>query len=217
MSASSQQRDIIVANGLIRHFRSAAETVRAVDDVSLVLRSNELAVLAGRSGSGKSTLLNLLLAWDLPDAGTVEFDVPLGGGWTGQAMVPQGLGLLPELNARQNIEIAARVAKHDLSRVDQLIERLELGTLLRRRPAQLSLGEQQRVAVARALSCDPTVLIADEPTAHQDERRAGLVIDLLRELAQGGSTVLVASHDDGVLDAGHRRFDIEDGRLVASA
>lgn len=206
--------EVVVATDLRRHFTSVAETIHAVDGVSLTLRSGELAVLAGRSGSGKSTLLNLLLAWDRPDAGSVEHRVPLDRTWSGQAVVPQGLGLLPELTARQNIDIARKLGGGDRRRVDELITLLELDDLQHRRPAQLSLGEQQRTAIARAVLCDPKILIADEPTAHQDERRARLVMQLLRELVDRGGAVLVASHDEAVLDEGDRRFDLDDGRLV---
>lgn len=211
---SLETHDVVVATDLRRHFTTSAETIRAVDGVSLTLRSGELSVLAGRSGSGKSTLLNLLLAWDIADSGTIVRAIPVHSRWDGQAVVPQGLGLLAELTARQNVDIAVRLASSDRSRVDDLITQLELDDLQHRRPSQLSLGEQQRVAIARALSCEPAVLIADEPTAHQDERRARLIMGLLRGLADRGGAVLVASHDDVVLDDGDRRFDLDDGRLI---
>ena len=212
----------VTANNLVRHFRTRSEVIRAVDDVSLEIRRGEVAVLAGRSGSGKTTLLNLLLGWDEPDGGTVSTAVGDDLGWSGIAVIPQGLGLLPELTARQNIEIAATLAGPDSDRddgisVDDLVGQLELVGLQRRRPSQLSLGEQQRVAIARALVCRPAVLVADEPTAHQEERRARQVVELFRVLAQRGSAVLVASHDEVVLDEGDCRFDLDDGRLVEQA
>jgi ABC-type lipoprotein export system ATPase subunit len=204
--------DVVVLTDVVRHFTTAAETIKAVDGVSMSLRRGELAVLAGRSGSGKSTLLYLLLGWDKPDSGSVENHANAAAGWAGQAVVPQGLGLLPELSARQNIEIAGRLAG-TASSADELIERFELVEVQARRPDQLSLGEQQRVAIARALSCAPALLVADEPTAHQDEPRAAVIMDAFHELGAQGSAVLVASHDDVALASGARRFDLDDGRL----
>lgn len=198
-----------------RRYRSAAETIVAVDEVTLELRSGEIVGLAGPSGSGKTTTLNLILGWEQPDDGIVDVSAP-GMGWRSVAVVPQELGLLPELTARENVLLVGRFVRGDVpaaSDVDELFAALGLDALADRHPDELSMGEQQRVAVARAVVMAPALLVADEPTAHQDELRADQVMEQLARVADAGGAVLVATHDERLLDRVDRVIRMLDGRV----
>ena len=162
---------LLRARGLDKSYRRGAETVRALRGVDIDVDSGEIVAVAGVSGSGKTTLLAVLCSWERPDAGSVEHDdgpvetLP----WSSLAVVPQALGLLEDLDVADNIALPAMLAK--LARVDraqrcqQLSERFQIDHLARRFPAQTSLGEQQRCAVARALVLQPALVLADEDTA----------------------------------------------------
>ncbi len=209
---------VLGLRAVTKRYVSASETVVAVADATLTLRSGEIVGLAGPSGSGKTTLLNLAIGWDEPDAGTIDRRADVTVGWAGLAVVPQELGLLPELTVRQNVELARRLggnpAARALDTVDDLLAELALTELGDRLPGELSLGEQQRTAVARAVACAPTLLVADEPTAHQDELRSELVIAALGRAAARGGAVLVATHDDRVLAHVGRVIRILDGHVT---
>jgi putative ABC transport system ATP-binding protein len=183
-----------------RTFRRGGEDVVAVRDASLAVAPGSLVVVRGPSGSGKTTLLNLLLGWERPDAGEVV-RAPDGSA-DRAAVVPQRLGLLDHLTVAENIALARRAggADSDTEAPDplDLAQRLELDHLARRFPPETSLGEQQRVACARALVAARPLLIADEPTSHQDGARAALVVDELDAAARAGAAVVVATHDPRV-------------------
>jgi putative ABC transport system ATP-binding protein len=198
-----------------RHFRTRAETIMAVDAASLEVWSGEVVGLAGPSGSGKTTLLHLVMGWEDPDTGSVDLHPDLPAGWSGLAVVPQELGLLPELTARQNVELAGRLGGPLTRSASDLFDRLGLAQLADRLPSELSQGEQQRVAVARAVACGPGLLVADEPTAHQDELHADMVMAMLHQVADNGGSVIVATHDERLLDGVDRVLRILDGKLHA--
>ena len=205
---------VVALRSVSRWFRATAGPVIAVDAVSLEIRAGEAVGLAGPSGSGKTTLLNLIVGWEQPDGGTIERGVGLAGGWTSVAVVPQELGLVPELTAAQNVELAARLGHGSGWSVDELFAALDLVGLADRLPDELSVGEQQRTAVARSVICAPQFLVADEPTAHQDERHADQVMDVLAATAARGGALLVATHDDRVLARVDRVLGLLDGRLT---
>ncbi len=195
-------------------FHRGDETVVAVDDVSIAVREGELAALVGSSGSGKTTVLNLLAGWEKPDAGTVT--IP-GTDWDELAVVPQRFGLLNELSVRENIEYPARLARRlDEARtwVDELMETLALTELGRRFPYETSIGQQQRTALARSLALHPRVLLADEPTGHQDAASALAVARALRAAADSGTACLVATHDRELADLFDSTYSLAGGRLV---
>ncbi|MDJ0770176.1 MAG: ATP-binding cassette domain-containing protein [Ilumatobacter sp.] len=212
-AAVAHEEALLELRGASRTFRTRAETIAAVADASLTLQTGEIVGLAGPSGSGKTTLLHLIMGWERPDAGTVELHEGLPSGWSGLAVVPQELGLLPELTARQNVELAGRLGGGLARSTAELFDHLGLAELADRLPDELSLGEQQRVAVARAVAAAPMLLVADEPTAHQDEQHGDAVMETLREVASSGGAVLVATHDERILGVVDRIVRMLDGHL----
>jgi ABC-type lipoprotein export system ATPase subunit len=191
-------------SGLTKRYEGAP----VLDEASLDVRAGELALVIGRSGSGKSTLLMLAGDWLEPDEGTVA---PVGGNWEELAYVPQRFGLVPELTVQENVELPARLA--GAAPEDELLARLAIHELRDRYPAQISIGQQQRVALARGLRLAPTVLIVDEPTSHQDAVHAELVWSALGSAAAAGTACLIATHEVDARKHADRWWEIEDGLL----
>ena len=211
-------RVLVAARGLEKSYRRGTDDVHAVRDASLELAAGEVVALVGRSGSGKSTLLNLIGGWEHPDRGEVEHAAAGNGdrpAWGVVSFVPQHLGLIDELTLRENIELPRRAvgATDHPERVDGLIDVLGLDRLQHRFPREASLGEQQRAAVARALSVPAALVAADEPTAHQDARSARAVLEALAGAADEGGCCLIATHDDLVGRFASRMLRMRDGRL----
>ncbi len=207
--------DVLRLDDVTREYRTAAATITAVAGLSMVVGAGEVVALVGPSGSGKTTTLNLILGWDTPSSGAVRSTVA-GGDWRSMAVVPQELGLLPELTALENVELARRFVRGAIEPdMSALFDALGLEGVAGRYPDELSMGEQQRVAVARAVALEPKLLVADEPTAHQDERRADQVMDQLVAVARRGGAVVVATHDGRLLDRADRIIQLLDGRAVA--
>jgi ABC-type lipoprotein export system ATPase subunit len=162
--------------------------------VAFDVHAGQLVVVRGRSGSGKSTLLAIIAGLCPADAGTFLVDGGAPGRvapWQQIALVPQVLALAPELSVRENITDGVA----DTQGVDALIEQLHLQHVADRTPDTCSMGEQQRTALARAVLAEPKVLLADEPTSHQDATHRDMVVAALRSAAQAGGAVLVVSHD----------------------
>lgn len=215
---------LLEARNIGKTYIRGSEEVHAVDSVSFSLTSGELVGLVGPSGSGKTTLLNLLAGWEQPNTGRLiwfeeqngPFDVQR---WSDVALVPQTLGLLEELSILENVELPKRLgacANVDHQRVGALLEALGLVQFQDRTPPEVSLGEQQRTAVARALLCRPRLLLADEPTGHQDAMWARGVFRSLRAACDEGTTCLVATHNQEVLRFFDRILVVEDGQLAES-
>lgn len=209
--------------GLFSH-QTQATTVTAVDNVSVTIDRGELVGIAGPSGSGKSTLLHLLAALETPDSGQVTIN---GTATTSLSerertrlrrdhvgIVFQRFHLLPSLTATQNVALPLIEhgvgARERQSRAAALLEDVGLGDRLTHRPATLSGGEQQRVAVARALAGDPDVVIADEPTGELDSAASQTVLDLLADVAVDHA-VVVASHDPAAIGRMDRVIRLRDG------
>jgi peptide/nickel transport system ATP-binding protein len=213
---------VLDANGLSKAYRRGDEVVHALDEVSLTLRPGELVGLVGRSGSGKTTLLNVIAGWEHADAGTIEragtgAAIP---GWDELAVVPQKLGLFDELSVRENLEYPARLhgrLEELRSRVDELMEDLGIAHLAARYPKETSLGEQQRTAVARALVLSPTLVLADEPTGHQDAASERRVLEAFGRAAADGASCLIATHNVALAPRLDRVFAMTDGRISESA
>jgi ABC-type lipoprotein export system ATPase subunit len=213
---------VLEANGLSKAYRRGDEVVHALDDVSLTLRAGELVGLVGRSGSGKTTLLNVIAGWEQADSGTIDragthSAIP---GWDELAVVPQKLGLFDELSVRENLEYPARLhgRLEELGeRVDELMEDLGIAHLAARYPKETSLGEQQRTAVARALVLAPTLVLADEPTGHQDAVSERRVLEAFGRAAAEGGSCLIATHNASLAPRLDRVLEMADGRLSASS
>jgi ABC-type lipoprotein export system ATPase subunit len=195
------------------------DVVHALEGVSFDARPGELVGLVGRSGSGKTTLLNVIAGWERPSSGEVHWHDAVEASspaWSDVAVVPQKLGLMEELTVEENIEYPARLAGTLDERsddIEELIGVLGIGELRSRYPREASVGEQQRTAIARALSVPTTVLLADEPTAHQDTASAERVFAGLKRAADAGTAVVVATHNPEVIRHLDRVLTMEDGRL----
>jgi len=195
------------------------ESVHALEGVSFDARPGELVGLVGRSGSGKTTLLNVIAGWERPSAGEVRWSEPVdvaSPAWSTVAIVPQKLGLMEELTIEENIAYPARLSATLDERsddIEELIGVLGIGALRSRYPREASVGEQQRTAIARALAVPTTVLLADEPTAHQDTASAERVFAALRRAAHAATAVVVATHNPEVIRHLDRVLVMTDGRL----
>lgn len=200
-------------------------TVKALAGVSLQLDRGEIVGISGPSGSGKSTLLHLLAALDTPSSGTVSLlgtDIGSLSNRGRTRMRRQHIGivfqrfhLLPSLSARSNVALplveqgVGKAARHD--RADDLLEDVGLADRADHKPGSLSGGEQQRVAVARALACEPALLIADEPTGELDTETGQKVLSVLSDVATDRAVVL-ASHDQRALETTDRVITLLDGQ-----
>jgi ABC-type lipoprotein export system ATPase subunit len=215
------------ARGVVKTYGSDRAERRVLDGVDLDIAGGELVAILGRSGSGKSTLLHLLGGLDRPDAGTIE----VGGVRLGRSerlltevrrehvgFVFQSFHLLPELTGLENALLPARLSRNGRAapeRVRALIESLGLVEAAGRLPGELSGGEQQRLAVVRALANDPALVLADEPTGNLDPDSAAPVLALLRRIADDGRAVLVVTHDDQATRLADRVLTLEGGKLLA--
>lgn len=206
---------LLAAYGVAKHWDASS----GLAPVDLAVARGEVVALRGRSGSGKSTLIAVLAGWCAPDAGNVVRAAELDDGdtwmrWQGIAIVPQVMGLVEELSIGENVDLVLRLAgvarAHRRSIVSHLLDRLDLSDHADRLPRETSLGQQQRVAVARAVVGAPIVVLADEPTCHQDGAHASDVLAVLRGVADAGGGVLVASHDDVVADSADRVVSLDD-------
>lgn len=221
---------MIRVDSVSRDFHTAGTTVHAVRDVSLEVTRGEFLAIVGRSGSGKTTLLNVIAGLDKPDEGAVIVDGDDITQYGDREMtnfrrhtigfVFQSFGLLPLLSAAENVELALRIAGVGIRqrgrRTDELLEEVGLTHRAGHRPYELSGGEQQRVAVARALANEPPLLIADEPTGELDSATGAQIFQLLRDVAASGVTVVTATHDPFVIQHVDRVVEMDDGVLTSS-
>lgn len=209
---------VVTVREVRKSFRRGAEIVHALRGVDLDVPAGRVVGIAGASGSGKSTLLAVICGWERPDAGSVTHvrgpgaDLP----WSELAIVPQTLGLLDDLPVLDNVLLPARLARlaggDHRDRARELLARLGVDHLRRRYSDEISLGEQQRITLARALLLRPRLLLADEPTAHQDHAWAEVALDLIREQADDGGAAIVVSHHRQALDRADRLLTLRDGK-----
>ncbi|HUP70561.1 MAG TPA: ABC transporter ATP-binding protein [Acidimicrobiales bacterium] len=225
----SPGQPLLVATGVEKTYRTGADAVVALNGIDLSVDAGEMVAVMGPSGSGKTTLLNCLAGLDDIDAGTVV----LGGESIHEmtdarrtrhraetmGFVFQAFNLIPVFTATENTELplllAGRPAREARAAARETLERVGLGHRLDHRPTELSGGEQQRVAVARALAGRPLLVWADEPTGNLDSETAGAVMGLLRELHGEGLTLILVTHDDAIGAAAPRRVVVRDGKVVA--
>lgn len=220
----SRHGRLITAQGLVKSYRRDAETVHALRGVDLSIGRGQVVALIGPSGSGKSTLLNVLCGWEPVEGGELLLDESLGASrpadlpWGRVALVPQALGLLEELTILDNVLMPARLAggvRPMIDRADDLMSEFGIDHLAARYPDQVSLGEQQRTAVARALLLAPLVVLADEPSAHQDAGWAEVLFAAFARLAADGSACLIATHNPVVWERANTVFAMRDGQLAS--
>jgi len=222
----------IRAEHVSRQYKMGEALIRAVDDVSLSVREGEFLALLGSSGSGKSTLLNLFAGLDRPTAGAIfvhsrnlaEMDTHelarYRSGTVG--MVFQGFNLLPRMTLEENIELPLRLAEVDRgersARVHEALERVHLEKRLAHRPSELSGGEQQRGALARALVNSPSILLADEPTGNLDSATGEEILALLRSINQSlKMTIVMVTHERPLADRfADRIATLADGKLASN-
>jgi putative ABC transport system ATP-binding protein len=224
------EKPALEARGLLRTFGSGETLTTAVQDVSISFCPGEISLLMGPSGSGKSTLLALLSGLLRPDTGEVRcLDKDLGPMSEKELQdfrlqhfgyIFQGYNLFPALTALQQLEIVLRwgeglSGREARKRSESMLLTLGLGKKLHLRPAQLSGGEKQRVAIGRALVKEPRFCFADEPTSALDWAHGEQVIELLRTAARDrGTTVLVVAHDSRIIPMVDRVFHMEDGCML---
>jgi putative ABC transport system ATP-binding protein len=217
---------VLSVRDLAKTYRSAGEDVVVLRGVNLELAAGERVALTGESGSGKSTLLHLIAGLDRPDGGAIRLaDLAVSDlGDAGRAelrrdrlgLVFQQFNLIPSLSVEDNLKFQSRIAgRHDAAWHAELVERLGLGTLLKRYPEQLSGGQQQRVAIGRALAVKPLLLLADEPTGNLDEATADDVLALTRDLVtRTGCGFLMVTHSARLAATLDRQINLHAGRIA---
>jgi ABC-type lipoprotein export system ATPase subunit len=215
------------ARALVKSYGRGRAALRVLDGADLDVEAGELVAVVGRSGSGKSTLLHLLGGLDRPDAGTIDVAGTRVDRASEAALVElrrrkvgfvfQSFHLLPELSGLENVLLPARLAADRNGAVDrahELVRRLDLVEPAERLPETLSGGEQQRLAIARALVNDPPLVLADEPTGNLDTDSAAPVLALLRRIADDGRAVVLVTHDPGAASLADRILHVQNGRLL---
>ena len=203
--------------------------VRALDGVSLQIEKGEFVAIVGQSGSGKSTMMNVLGCLDIPTYGEYHLDGTDIGSLSDKQLarirnreigfIFQGYNLIQELDALENVTlplIYRGVSVFD--REDMAMEALAkvgMDSRARHRPSEMSGGQQQRVAIARAIATSPPIIMADEPTGALDSRTGRHVLEILRELYRGGTTILLITHDDGIAATAKRVVRLSDGKIIS--
>lgn len=230
-NSASSNGSAIRAENVSRHYYMGEALISAVDNVSLSISSGEFVALLGASGSGKSTLLNLLAGLDRPTGGAIYVQgrnlaemnthelARYRSGVVG--MVFQAFNLLPRMTLEENVELPLRLAEvpraERVSRVRQALDRVQLSKRLGHRPSELSGGEQQRAAMARALVNRPPILLADEPTGNLDSATGEEVMLLLQSFNRNlGMTILMVTHERPLAARfAHRIITLADGKLIS--
>jgi len=218
---------MIELSAVSRHYQIGANTVRALDGVDLRIGQGEFVAVTGPSGSGKSTLLNVLGCLDRPDSGHYRLAGEDVSGLDDErasairnrriGFVFQSFHLLPRLTVLENVLLPLRFctppAPGASERATLLLERVGLADRAHHRPAELSGGQMQRAAIARALLLQPSLLLADEPTGNLDSRSAADVLALLGEVHAAGQTVVLVTHDHDVAGRASRQIRLRDGKV----
>ena len=219
---------MIELSNIRKTYRQGGNEIHALDGIDLRVAPGEFVAIMGPSGSGKSTLLNVLGALDRPDTGryrlardeisALDDDAASDVRNRRIGFVFQSFHLLPRLTVRENVLLPQRYARHAdpgaAERAVALLERIGLGQRIGHLPGQLSGGQLQRAAIARALLNQPALLLADEPTGNLDSRSAADVLELLRELHAGGQTLVLVTHDPAIAAGAQRTIHLRDGRIA---
>nr|WP_281721311.1 ABC transporter ATP-binding protein [Nitrosomonas nitrosa] len=219
---------LLEVKGVSKNYGSGDACVRAIAKVDLTINKGEFVAVAGRSGSGKSTLLNLIAGIDVPSSGEVVVQgtslrrMSRGelANWrlNNVGIIFQAFNLIPVLNVHENIEyplLLQGIPRAERGqRVKQLVRAVDLEKQVMKMPDQLSGGQRQRVGIARALVCQPQLVVADEPTANLDSSTARIIIELMMRLNKElTTTFIIATHDQSILQAVNRSVLVKDGEL----
>lgn len=231
--AMSSPEAMVDMHSVVKTFRSSAGEFTALKGVDLTINRGEFVSIVGKSGSGKSTLLNMITGIDHPTQGRVVIggtDIYTGvtesqrSRWRGRnlGIVFQFFQLLPMLTLLENVMLSMDFAEmYDFDeRPERALEMLKLVGLEKfanKLPVLVSTGQQQLAAIARAMACDPPLLVADEPTGNLDSRSANAIIDLFEKLARSGKTVVMVTHDPSLTSRTTRNITIADGLLIADS
>lgn len=219
---------LVTLRGLTKTYRKGENTIHALDGIDLDIPSKGATAIVGPSGGGKSSLLNVIGAMDRPSAGEI---IVAGGALHALreselttfrrrtvGFVFQGFNLIPNLTALENVmlpmEFNGVAAAERRKRATALLTRVGLGERLHHRPGELSGGEQQRTAIARALANDPPLVLADEPTGNLDSKTGAMIYELLKEISRE-RTVIVVTHAEALAAMADRVLHLKDGRLLA--
>ncbi|MDC3418007.1 ABC transporter ATP-binding protein [Aquibacillus salsiterrae] len=220
---------IVQARNIERIYGSGNNAVQALSDINLTVQQNQLVALKGRSGSGKTTLLNIIGALDYPTNGSVIF-----GGVDiltlsekerilhrkeNIGFIFQSFGLVPLMTVEENVEFGLRIAgvpkQEWTKRINESIDLVQLSKRAKHRPFELSGGEQQRCAIARAIATRPKLILADEPTGELDTKTAFHVMKVFRELvASKQTTIIMTTHDPAMMEITDHVYALEDGKIV---
>ena len=221
---------MISLNHVSKTYETPAGKFAALKDIDLEIRPGEFVGVVGKSGSGKSTLLNMVAGIDRPSSGSVAvagteihaLSENRLAAWRGRnvGFVFQFFQLLPTLTAAENVMLPMDFSKtiplrERRKRALELLELVAVGSHADKLPATLSGGEQQRVAIARALANEPPLVLADEPTGNLDSITATEILDLFRNMANRGTTVVIATHEADIARVIDRKIEISDGKIHA--
>ena len=220
---------LIRLQGVEKVFEAGASTVRAVDHLDLGIFRGEFLTLTGPSGSGKSTVLNLLAGLDTPTAGEIVIDGHRLSTMSDDELtifrrrqlgiIFQFFNLLPTLTAAENVALPLRADRRPRAeiaeRVAAALDLVDMGHRSRHRPGELSGGEMQRIAIARALVIEPLVILADEPTGNLDSKMGQDILELIKSMSErSGVTVVLVTHDLRAAAYGDRMITLRDGRII---
>jgi putative ABC transport system ATP-binding protein len=219
---------MIRLNTISRHYQVGSETVNALKDFTLEIKSGDYLSVMGPSGSGKSTLLNQLGLLDTPNSGSYTIDdletTQLDEAERAQlrnrkiGFVFQAYHLIDRLTALENVELPLTLIGTEpverKARAAELLERLGLGRYIHQRPQQLSGGQRQRIAIARAVITHPEILLADEPTGNLDQASGAKVVELLEQLNSDGITLVIVTHDAELGARARKQVKMVDGQLL---
>ena len=224
---------MIEMRGIVKSFKNAAGEFVVLKGIDLIIERGEFVSIVGKSGSGKSTLLNMITGIDHPTKGKMVIggtDIYTGvtesqrSKWRGRnlGIVFQFFQLLPMLTLLENVMLSMDYAdRYEFDerpgRAMELLKLVGLEEFANKLPVLVSTGQQQLAAIARALACDPPLLVADEPTGNLDSKSAGAIIDLFEELSQRGKTIVMVTHDPSLTSRTRRNITIADGVLIADS
>ena len=219
---------LLEVKNLRKDYKRATQQFSAVNNISFSMAQNDFISIMGKSGSGKTTLLNMIAGLLTPTQGKViingtnlfELDDKQVSAFRNQYLgyIPQGSSLIPNLTALENIRLPFSLTKREnqssLNYALQLLEKAQISYLKDAYPANMSGGEMRRIAILRALICQPQLVIADEPTSDLDEESSAQIMALLTDIHQQGTGLLIVTHDNDVASYSQRTLKMSSGRLI---